>query len=134
MASGLMLTPLIALLAYPQEINDAQSFIIPSLVLFVTGFVFWRFFHLHDAESLTIQEGGVIVFISWTVVNAFCAFPFMLILKIDFARAVFESVSGWSTTGLSIVDVTTASRMVLLWRSILQPELEEQVWQSLPYL
>jgi len=39
---------------------------------------------------------------------------------LNFTQAVFESVSGWTTTGLSVVDVTQASHVVLLWRSIMQ--------------
>jgi trk system potassium uptake protein len=37
-----------------------------------------------------------------------------------FSRALFESVSGWTTTGLSVVDVTSAGPMILFWRSIIQ--------------
>ncbi len=39
---------------------------------------------------------------------------------LPFSRAVFESVSGWTTTGLSVVDVTKAGPMILLWRSVTQ--------------
>jgi trk system potassium uptake protein TrkH len=44
----------------------------------------------------------------------------MALSGLNFTQAVFESVSGWTTTGLSVVDVTQASHVVLLWRSILQ--------------
>jgi len=39
---------------------------------------------------------------------------------LSFTQAVFESVSGWTTTGLSVVDVARAGHVVLLWRSIMQ--------------
>jgi len=44
----------------------------------------------------------------------------MLIQKLTFAQAVFESVSGWTTTGLSMIDVTKALHLILIWRSITQ--------------
>ncbi len=44
----------------------------------------------------------------------------MLLEGQGFTQAVFEAVSGWTTTGLSIVDVTGASHPLLLWRSIMQ--------------
>jgi len=40
--------------------------------------------------------------------------------RLTFTQAVFEAVSGWTTTGLSVVDVTQASRPILLWRSLMQ--------------
>ena len=40
---------------------------------------------------------------------------------LTFTQAVFEAVSGWTTTGLSVVDVTTTAKHVtLLWRSTMQ--------------
>ncbi len=44
----------------------------------------------------------------------------MAIQKLNFTQAVFESVSGWTTTGLSVVNVENASHLILLWRSIMQ--------------
>lgn len=44
----------------------------------------------------------------------------MSALELSFSRALFESVSGWTTTGLSVVDVTRAGPMILLWRSVIQ--------------
>lgn len=41
-------------------------------------------------------------------------------LGLSFPLALFESVSGWTTTGLSVVDVTAAGPVVLLWRSTMQ--------------
>ncbi|MCU0612304.1 MAG: TrkH family potassium uptake protein, partial [Candidatus Eisenbacteria bacterium] len=70
--------------------------------------------------NLSIQEGGVVVLLGWTTVIVFSAWPLMWAAGLSFSRAVFESVSGWTTTGLSVVDVTRASPMILLWRSCMQ--------------
>ena len=62
----------------------------------------------------------MVVVLSWAVVCLFSAWPLMTLSGLNFTQAVFESVSGWTTTGLSVVDVTAASHAVLLWRSTMQ--------------
>jgi trk system potassium uptake protein TrkH len=46
--------------------------------------------------------------------------PFLVTGKLNFTQALFESTSGWTTAGLSVLDVTTASPLLLLYRSITQ--------------
>ncbi len=116
----LMLSPLLVLPAYPQEARDAWAFMVPAACLGLLGVMLRRIFRRPSGITLSIREGGVIVLISWTTVALFSAWPFMSVLGMDFSRAFFESVSGWTTTGLSVVDVTRASRMILLWRSAMQ--------------
>jgi trk system potassium uptake protein TrkH len=116
----LMLSPLLVLPAYPHEVQDSWAFAVPAACLVFMGLMLRRIFRHPSGVALSIQEGGVIVLISWTTVISFSAWPFMSVLGMEFSRAFFESVSGWTTTGLSVVDVTRASRMILLWRSIMQ--------------
>ncbi len=117
--SGLvMLTPLLILLAYPEEAVHAWAFGLPAGGLGLTGFLLWKLFRPAYHNPISIQEGGVIVLISWIVAVVFSALPFMFVVGHTFSQGVFESVSGWTTTGLSVVDVTKAGPMILLWRSI----------------
>ena len=108
----LMLSPLLVLPAYPDEAQDAWAFMVPAGCLGLLGLMLRRIFRHPSSVTLSIQEGGVIVLISWTVVILFSAWPFVSLMGMEFSRAVFESVSGWTTTGLSVVDVTSASRMI----------------------
>lgn len=117
---GLMLSPLLVLPAYPDEIRHAGSFVIPAVVLLFTGVALWRLLRPSVPVALNVHEGGVIVLLSWIIVIAFSAWPFDEILGLDSTRAIFESVSGWTTTGLSVVDVTQAGELILIWRSIIQ--------------
>jgi trk system potassium uptake protein TrkH len=119
-AGGLMLAPLLVLVAYPREAGEAPAFAIPAGCLGLMGLFLRRIFRVPSRVTLSIQEGGVIVLISWVVVILFSAWPFMVVLGLEFSRAVFESVSGWTTTGLSVVDVTKAGPMILFWRSAMQ--------------
>lgn len=116
----LMLTPLLALVAWPSEWLHSTAFLLPSCLLCLSGIGMWRLFKPGDSGSLTVQDGGVIVVLSWVTVILCSAWPFMAAQNLNFTQAVFESVSGWTTTGLSVVDVRVASHLILLWRSITQ--------------
>jgi trk system potassium uptake protein TrkH len=116
---ALILSSLSLLPFHPSEAVYAPAFIIPAACLLLSGTVLRRLFRPVQI-TLSIQEGGVTVLVSWVLVIVVSAWPFMWILKLSFSRALFESVSGWTTTGLSVVDVTTAPTVILLWRSIMQ--------------
>ncbi len=120
LSAGVILTPLLVLPAYPREAAHAPAFIIPAAGLGLTGMILRKLFRHASGITLSVSEGGVIVLISWVVVNLFSALPFMAVAGLSFSQAVFESVSGWTTTGLTVVDVAAAGPMVLLWRSITQ--------------
>lgn len=65
------------------------------------------------------KEGFVCVALSWIVLSIFGALPFYLSGEIPlFEDALFEVISGFTTTGSSILpDVETLSRCMLIWRS-----------------
>jgi trk system potassium uptake protein TrkH len=119
--SGLfMFTPLIALIFWPEEADAALGFVIPALMLSVAGGALYRFLRPKRDLILNVQDGGIIVLLSWVAVCLLSAWPLMNVHGLGFTQAVFEAVSGWTTTGLSVVDVTQASHLVLLWRSLMQ--------------
>ncbi|MFO7949426.1 MAG: potassium transporter TrkG [Candidatus Fermentibacteraceae bacterium] len=120
LVSAYMLLPLAGLAAYPEEAGAAAAFALPALAMAALGLVAWRLLHPRQQVVLTVREGGVIVLVSWILVSIFSAWPFMRLEGLSFTQAVFESVSGWTTTGLSVVDVTGAFRITLLWRSLTQ--------------
>jgi len=73
-------------------------------------------------QSLTKREGMAIVTIGWTVIGLFGALPFYLgIDGCSFTDAFFESVSGFTTTGASILtNIEGVSKGVLFWRCFIQ--------------
>lgn len=99
---------------------DLVHFLIPAAFLLGLGGGLWFSFSRRITEPLTIQEGGIIVLLSWVLICLFSAWPFLDVHGLDFTQTLFEAVSGWTTTGLSVIDVTQASRSILLWRSIMQ--------------
>ena len=120
MGGILMSSPLLVLLVDREEFAHAASFIEPAGSMILLGWVLWRGFRRPLEHTLTVPEGGIVVVVSWILVILFSAWPFTSILGLAYSRSVFEAVSGWTTTGLSVVDVATAGRMVLLWRSVIQ--------------
>ncbi len=69
--------------------------------------------------TLYSREGFIIVALSWIVLSLFGAVPYFLSGTIpSFIDAVFESVSGFSTTGATIInDVEILPKSILIWRS-----------------
>ena len=114
-----ILFPLVALFAYSEEMNLAWGFLIPGLFLVVVGWLLWCQLK-NSSTSLSVQDGTIIVVLSWIVAIAFGTIPFIGISGLNITQAVFESTSGWTTTGLSVIDVSQASHLILLYRSTIQ--------------
>lgn len=120
MGGGLFLVPLSAVAFYTEESVYWIGFIAPAAILIAIGFLFWRALRPRRPFPLTINEGGIIVLLSWITLCALSAIPFLIIQKVTLTQAMFESVSGWTTTGLSILDLSKTPHLILLWRSTMQ--------------
>ena len=120
LAAVLMVFPLSCLFFWPEEARFARGFVVPAVIMLSVGITFWLLLKPRDKESLDVQQSAVIVVLSWVWVCLFSAWPFMAIEKLSFTQAVFESVSGWTTTGLSVVNVEQSTHLILLWRSVMQ--------------
>ncbi len=72
-----------------------------------------------SSQNLYTREGFVTVALSWIVMSIFGALPFVLAGDIpSYVDALFETISGFTTTGSSILtDVEVLSRTSLFWRS-----------------
>jgi trk system potassium uptake protein len=115
----LLLLPLLAALLFA-EWNVIYSFLIAALITLATGALLRYKFKVDSDITLTIQEGGIIVLFAWIGAIIFSALPFLIFKQLNFTQAIFEATSGWTTTGLSVVDVTQTPKTFLLWRSIMQ--------------
>lgn len=117
---GIMLLPMLVLFAYPSELKYALNFIIPSCIAIVIGFLLSRLIGVDKNQKLSLGQDTVIVVIVWILASLVSAMPFMLSKQLNFTQAFFEAVSGWTTTGLSVVDVTVTPKIYLMHRSIMQ--------------
>ncbi len=109
------LVPLITALVYRER--EGLMYLAVALGTALIGFLISRrkkFDHVYYA-----REGFVMVSLSWIVLSVVGAVPFMLTGEIPgFFNALFETVSGFTTTGASIIeDVESLSHTSLIWRS-----------------
>ena len=90
-----------------------------ALVCALSGFLSCR--RYRDTELLT-RDGFLVVVLSWLVVTAFGALPYVLSGSIPrYTDAFFETMSGFTTTGATLLtDIEALPRAVLFWRSLTQ--------------
>ena len=119
-SGGVILSTLAALPFYPSESSLAPGVLLPGGALALGGLATWRIARPDPHSGLTLAEGCAIIVLSWLGAVAAGTATFMAAGGLSFTHAVFEATSGWTTTGLSVVDVTSASRTILLLRSVLE--------------
>ena len=116
---GFMLLSAIISLIYKE--NEGLSIIISALITSVSGLILY-FSTSKTNYQIGKREGYIIVTLAWIVFSFFGCIPFILTKSISsFTDAFFETVSGFTTTGASILnDIESLSHGILFWRSITQ--------------
>jgi trk system potassium uptake protein TrkH len=113
-----MLVPLLLSVAF----RDGQTvpFAVSALVTGLVGALL--FFGFRERGDLGIREGFAIVTFAWVSAAVFGALPFVVSGAIpSVTDAFFESMSGFTTTGATILaDIESIPRSVLFWRSLTQ--------------
>ena len=110
-----MLLPTIVSIIYKEHLF--QYYLIVAVICLVLGFIFCS--KKTDRSKLYTREGFVSVALSWIALSALGAVPFVLTGDIpSYIDALFETISGFTTTGASILtDVEVLSKSGLFWRS-----------------
>ena len=113
--AAFMVVPLLTALVYAEK-NGLYFLLTMAILAAVGGLLLWR---KPAKTALYAKEGFVIVSLSWILLSLFGSLPFFLSGEIpSFADAFFETVSGFTTTGASILsDVEALSHCMLIWRS-----------------
>ena len=113
----LMLFPLLVALIYRESLIHIFSYVIPIGALAIIGMLLQ--FPKPKREELYQKEAFALVAAVWIVMALFGALPFVINRDIpNYIDAFFEIVSGFTTTGASILDdVTRLSHSSLFWRS-----------------
>lgn len=119
LTGGVILLPLAALPFYPEETAQAGCFILPGGAAVLAGGAQALRLRGRMQGRLQKHQDTVVVVCAWLLAIGVCAVPFMLTGKYDLTQAVFECASGWSTTGLSVVDVARTPHIFLLYRSVM---------------
>lgn len=113
----LMILPLIICVWYKESLENYLAFIIPMILLFGIGKILYS--DKAESNQLLAREGFVIVGLSWIIMALFGAIPFMISGNIpNFFDAFFESASGFTTTGSTILtDYSNLDHSIMFWRS-----------------
>lgn len=113
----LMCLPLLCSVIYME--SEAISFAITIAIAFSVG-VLLSIFNKAKDKTIYAKEGFVIVALSWISLSAIGALPFVISGAIpNYVDAFFETVSGFTTTGASILSnvESITSKGLLFWRS-----------------
>ena len=97
--SATMLPPV--LVAWIYQDGGQVPFLTSFVTIFVTGLLVWLPFMRANAELQT-RDGFLVVTLFWTVLGAMGSIPLILVLDMSITDAVFESISGLTTTGATV--------------------------------
>lgn len=111
----LLLLPVVVSLIYQEKAGIYYAAV--AVVVLIIGFAISR--KVPENKTIYAKEGFFIVGVSWILLSLFGAIPFVLAGDIPhYVDAFFETVSGFTTTGSSIlVDIDALSHASLFWRS-----------------
>jgi trk system potassium uptake protein TrkH len=116
----ILLLPLAVVPFYTEEVIHMKEFLIPSITSIVVGLIIVMIFKGREKGRLERSQDAILVVFIWILAISLSAIPFVLTGDYNFTQAIFESTSGYSTTGLTVVDVTVTPHIFLLYRSLLQ--------------
>lgn len=110
-----MVLPLICSLIYG-EFDTTKIFLLTIAICLLIGVALT--IKPLEKKTMHAKEGFVCVALSWILLSIFGCLPFVFSGKVTFVDALFETASGFTTTGASILtDVEALSKGLLFWRS-----------------
>ena len=109
---GILLVPLVVLPFYPQEAHLAWQLLVPGAASVLLG--------LMPFAGRRKPTSSQLVVFAWLYGFVLAAIPFWLHGGLTPVQALFESVSGFTTTGLSVLDVEKTPHLFLFYRAFLQ--------------
>lgn len=114
---AVVMLPSLIFIFLDKEAKTLSSYLITIGVLTLLGWLLRL--NAQDNKGIHAREGFVIVSVSWILLSAFGGMPFMLSGYIpSFVDAFFETASGFTTTGATILtNVEALPRSLLYWRS-----------------
>ena len=117
--TAFMVLPLAVSLANRED--DAWAFVIVMAITAITGCAMNWLSHPRS-HILRRRDGLLLASVAWIVFSLFGMLPFILCdTPLDASEAFFEAMSGFTTTGATVIrDVESCSKGILLWRALTQ--------------
>jgi trk system potassium uptake protein TrkH len=101
-----------------REFHAVLYFLITSGVAFVSSHVLTS---VHVEEEPKIRHAMIVAALAWIIVPLYSTIPIFFIEKMPFIDCMFECVSGWSGTGLTmVIREDLLSHSIQFWRSLMQ--------------
>ena len=114
-----MLIPLFVDLIYFND--DWKQFFYSSIITFFIGLVLFFSFKTEEVK-IDVRQAFVLTILSWFLIAIFGSIPFIYTdTSLGFTDSFFESVSGITTTGATVIDdLDSLPEGIIIWRSLLQ--------------
>lgn len=102
--------------------TDARCFVLTAALTGAVGLLLYNIGHTAKKSPLQIRDSFLVVALSWVLFSVFGMLPFMMYGTVDnVTDAFFETMSGFSTTGATILDnIDQQPHGILFWRSMMQ--------------
>jgi len=115
----MMIVPLLVGISYGEK-EIVRPWLIAIGFTALVGFFLFRIFRSPQKTSLTRQEGIAIVAFTWISIVLIGALPLYLTSSLGITDAIFEAISGFTTTGFTAyTNVEILPRTILFWRSLM---------------
>ncbi len=115
----ILLIPLIFSLYLREGSLIYISFLIPSLFSICTGFLLSRI--KPDNIKIDLSTGMILCTFGWLISSIIGSIPFVIGINKSFVDALFEAISGFTTTGITVFqNLNQLPHSILLWRSLIQ--------------
>ena len=119
----ILLFPLIVVLVYwggqtGDGLVTATAFVVAAIISFSLGMIL-----CHEFKPGTLNPAGsmLICALSWLIVSAVGALPFVIAASSNYLDAYFEAMSGFTTTGITIFsELNKIPRSLIFWRALTQ--------------
>lgn len=117
---AMIIIPIVLVLFYPEEQTQIKYFALPGVIAIFFGYIL-LYFNKDYHKSINFDRNSFwLIVLIWLMAIFIGSMPFFLLDEYSFSQAVFESASGLSTTGLSVMDVSVTPKIFLFYRSELQ--------------
>lgn len=120
MVAGLMIPAIGVALIYGE--NEWAALLISAIITGAIGFILFKLKLKEKERIVRKREGYLVVSLGWVIMSIFGALPYIISQSIpNFTNAFFETISGFTTTGASILnDIESMPHCILFWRSMTQ--------------
>jgi len=121
MLNGVFMLSCIPFSLYFKE-GDLWAIVLSAIITSIIGLAMWLFTRNAQNKELKKRDGYLVVTFGWLIMSFFGSLPYLLSGSIPtLTDAFFETLSGFSTTGATILtDIEGVHKGILFWRSLTQ--------------